>query len=203
MIVSGRARSGKTTQAVEMIRLLRRHRHWDYIYLVCPTHEQDTYDPIRKYITQTYQRVDAEEGFNEEDVFMRLHKRVTRHAENGEKTLIIIDDCSGEQATNTGRKGGLPRMANNARWLKLSLVVITQNLSSITPSLRENAEALVMFNTLNVKEREYLYKERNPFGTVSELEAIYLAATRAPHDFYCQVITNQGVLHFHNFTDTV
>jgi hypothetical protein len=115
------------------------------------------------------------------------------------RLLVLLDDVAGEHAVNTGRKGGLPKLANNARWLNITLVAVVQNLTSVTPALRDNAEGIMFFQTLNVKETALMTEERNPFPTRQQMAETIWKATREPHGFLSQLVTNDGVRHFTNF----
>lgn len=125
-----------------MIKLIRRHQRWDKVYLLCPTSAQDTYNPIRDYIDKVFTHADAA-------VFDQIIQEQKKNPER--RLLVIMDDVAAEAATNTGRKGGLPMLANNARWCNVTLIAMTQNLSSYTPSLRDNAEAIMFFQCMNKK----------------------------------------------------
>lgn len=159
--------------------------------LVCPTVEQSTYEPIRDHVTRFV--TDTQE--------LQALQDLTKRRPDDEPALLVIDDCSGESWTHpSGRKGILPVLTNNARWLSLSIVIITQNISSITPSMRENAEGFMMFQSLNAKEIDYLVEERNSLdGDRREMKALYHRAIREPHDFLMQVITREGVVEFRNW----
>lgn len=194
LLVTGRSKCGKTSVAVYTILQLHKRYKWHHIYLVCPTAEQPTFDPIRKYIERTWKEGD-------EETFTTILRRVKINHAEGRRSLLIIDDCSGDTGTNTGRKGALPTLANNARWLSLSIVIITQNMTSITPSFRDNADCCLMFNTLKQAERNYYLQERNPFDTPQMMKRVMMEAfEKGPHGFLTQVVDNQGV-HFFSGLD--
>jgi len=173
---------------------------WHRIILVSPTSSQPTFNPIRKMIKYTFTEAS-------EDVFNHIERMCAAAMRKGSKnpipspyrTLLIVDDCSAEKSTNRGRKGSYSKLANNARWLNLSIITITQNLSSISPSFRDNAEGLMLFHTLNQKEKEYIIQERNPFDNAKDMYAIMDSARQEPHDFLFQVMTTEGVFHYRNF----
>lgn len=166
-----------------------RKMKWENIYLVSPTAEQHTFDPIRKVFTRTFKH-------GASGIFDRITGLCEKRRD--ERSLLIVDDCAADHGTNTGRKGGFANIANNARWINLSVIVITQNLSSISPSMRDNAEAIIFFRSLNVNEKEYLLRERNPYRTKGEMESVLAQAVGDgdPRSFLLQIITYRAVYHF-------
>lgn len=181
---------------MEIILLLKEHgRHWDDIYVICPTFEQPAYNSLRDMVTKVYEHVDARTE-EDENVFDKLIRKVKKNAEDHRTTLLLVDDCAGEHATNTGRKGGLPKMAANARHWNLSLICITQNLSSMSATVRDNSEGLILFPTMNDDERARFYKERNPFPQRGQLAKVYAHALAPERGFLFQINTTNGVLHF-------
>lgn len=194
MLVSGRSLSGKTTTAVRAINLLNRKWKWDYIYLICPTADQPTYDPIRDKITRVYKHAD-------EEVMATIYKKCEKANKDKEKCLLILDDVAGEENTNRGRKGSLANLSNNARWIGLSMVIITQSMPSITPSFRDNAEAVMFFRTLKKAERQYLLDERNPFHDKESMQEVIRESfpRGQPYTMLLQIVTKQGVHFFRDF----
>jgi hypothetical protein len=62
----------------------------------------------------------------------------------GTNTLIIVDDCASSQAVKQ-RVSELVRLAFSARHYNLSVIVLTQQLSSVAKPFRENISRLVTF----------------------------------------------------------
>lgn len=166
---------------------------WEKFYVICPTWRQETFEPIRDLASRVWKELD-------EEAIEKIRK--TQSAEGAEPALLLIDDCAADYSSNTGRKGGLPGLANNARWLNLSMIVITQNMSSVTPSFRDNCEAVMMFHTLNRKEQKYLFEERNPFrGNLTKMHDVLVEAHGSPHSFLFQIILDDRVVHYKNFEE--
>jgi hypothetical protein len=196
LMVSGRTLSGKTTTTVKFIKYMLKKSKWQRILLVCPTAAQDTFNPIRTLILKVFDSP-SEDTY---DLIYRLCSPKSEKKLSPVRTLLIVDDCSADGSTNKGRKGAFSRLANNARWLNLSMIVISQNMSSISPAFRDNAEGLMLFHTMNKKERQYILDERNPFPkNSSAMESILDSAITEPFDFYFQVNSVQGVFHFKRF----
>jgi hypothetical protein len=174
--------------------MLTRKWKWDYIYLICPTADQKTYDPIREKITRVYKHAN-------EETLANIYKKCERVHADGEKSLLILDDVSAEDTTNRGRKGSLANLSNNARWIGLSMIIITQSMPSITPAFRDNAEAVMVFHTLKRAERQYLLDERNPFQNKETMQRVLQEAfpRGEPHAMLLQIVTDQGVHFFSDF----
>lgn len=150
---------------------------------------QTTYDPVMPWLTHSYTEVT-------EDTLVELQ---TRLKDEQKKTLLLIDDFAAASWLNRGRKGSFADMGNNARWLNLSLIVITQNITSISPSFRNNAEGFIMFQTMIDKEKDILLAERNALEDKSLLEDMFNTATREDHSFFFQYVARDKVYHLKNF----
>ena len=64
----------------------------------------------------------------------------------GTTTLIVVDECASSQAVKS-RVSELIRLAFSARHHGLSVIVLTQQLSSVAKPFRENISRLVTFPT--------------------------------------------------------
>ena len=62
----------------------------------------------------------------------------------GTNTSIVVDACASSQAVKQ-RVSELVRLAFSARHYNLSVIALTQQLSSVTKSFRENVSRLVTF----------------------------------------------------------
>lgn len=126
-------------------------------------------------------------------------KKKQSNGEESARSLLIMDDCAGLSEMNTGRLGSLPALANKSRWMNLSIIIVTQNMTSITPAFRENAEAYILFQTMNRNERKQFLQERNPY-VGDQMEAMLEVAHAEPHGFLFQVISDgKGVLNYNGF----
>ena len=119
--------------------------------------------------------------------------------QDSDKTLLIIDDCAADAATNTGRKGALAKLSNNARWRNCSMIIISQSIASITPAFRDNLEALMFFTSYKIEEREYVVREHNPCGDKNTMREIIDHAHQLPRDFMFEIFHSDGVYIFRNF----
>lgn len=125
------------------------------------------------------------------DRLRSILRRLSEDERARNRTLLLIDDCAGDSALNVGRKGPFATLSNNARHLNLSIIVLTQNMTSISRSFRDNVEALILFRTLHVRELALLVDEHNPYlGERKLLERVYHQVTSQPHHFLFLLFTS-------------
>lgn len=73
----------------------------------------------------------------------------------GTTTLIVVDDCASSQAVKS-RVSELIRLAVSARHYGLSVIVLTQQLSSVAKPFRENISRLVTFSNPSKKDMKVI-----------------------------------------------
>ena len=76
--------------------------------------------------------------------------KLVRWLFEGTNALIILDDCAASKDVK-GRTGELVNLAFSARHMRISVWVLTQKMTSITASFRENVVAIVLFYTPSTK----------------------------------------------------
>ena len=76
----------------------------------------------------------------------------------GTNTLIILDDCAASKDVK-GRTGQLVNLGFSARHIGISVWVLTQKITSITPSFRENVAAIVLFYTPSAKTTKAIFDD--------------------------------------------
>ena len=144
-LIVGPTNSGKSKYVVDQIYGPFRGK-FDYIVLICPTFAHN----------KTYHRI----GENDPRMFVIICKqheveiwlKVVTWLFEGTNTLIILDDCAASKNVK-GRTGQLVELAFSARHIGISVWVLTQKITSITPSFRENVAAIVLFYTPQPKPR--------------------------------------------------
>jgi len=77
---------------------------------------------------------------------------------NGTNTLIAVDDCEASEDVK-GRTRVLVNRAFHARHAGISVWVLTQQLTSIKTSFRENVGVLVLFYTPSAKTMKAIFEE--------------------------------------------
>ena len=144
-LIVGPTNSGKSRFVVDQI-YDPFHVKFDYIVLICPTFAHN----------KTYHRT----GENDPRMFVIIcaqHEvvfwlNVARIFLEGTNTLIILDDCAAFKDVK-GRSGQLVNLGFSARHIDISVWVLTQKITSITPSFRENVAAIILFYTPSAKTR--------------------------------------------------
>ena len=165
-LIVGPTNSGKTQFLVNQLRGPFRGK-FDYIVLICPTfaHNRTLYrfaenDP-RFYVVICEQH-QVETWLKIEQMFLE-----------GANALIVLDDCAASKDVK-GRTGKLVELAFSARHAGISVWVLTQQLTSITKSFRENVGALVLFFTPSAKTIKTIFEEYG--GDLSHCEIKALVA---------------------------
>ena len=76
----------------------------------------------------------------------------------GTNTLIVLDDCAASKDVK-GRTGQLVNLGFSARHIDIRVWVLTQELTGITASFRENVAAIVLFYTLSTKTTNAIFDD--------------------------------------------
>ena len=166
MIIVGMTACGKTHYLLNMLKEDYKNK-FDYIYIVCPT---------IKY-NRTYQNW---EYLNDPDVFaidcehdeiestLETIGTITENdfdIDDEDQILVILDDCAASKASKK-QTSALVKLAFSGRHIHISTIVITQQLTSVAKSYRENLSKFVTFynpcrNDMKYIFNNYLYIEKN------------------------------------------
>jgi len=150
-LIVGPTNSGKSKFIVDQLFGPFRGK-FDYIVLICPTFAHN----------KTYHRI-GENDPRMNVVICEQHeveewlKLVSRLFE-GTNTLLILDDCAATKDVKK-RTGQLVNLAFSARHIGISVWVVTQKLTGITASFRENVAAVVLFYTPSAKTMKAIFDE--------------------------------------------
>jgi len=150
-LIVGPTNSGKSRFVVDQLYGPFRFK-FDNIFLICPTFAHN----------KTYHR------FGENDprmvvIICEQHEveiwlKLGRWFFEGTNTLIILDDCAASKDVK-GRTGQLVNLAFSARHIGISVWVLTQKMTSITASFRENVAAIVLFYTPSAKTTKAIFDD--------------------------------------------
>jgi len=142
-LILGPTNSGKSRFMVDQIYGTFRFK-FDYTVLICPTFAHN----------KTYHRI-GENDPRMDVIVCEQHDvekwlKLVRWLLEGTNTLIILDDCATSKDVK-GRTGELVNLAFSARHMGISIWVLTQKITGITASFRENVAAIVLFYTPSAK----------------------------------------------------
>jgi hypothetical protein len=145
------------------------NRVFDYIIIVCPTIEWNT-----TYLNWSHL---SDNGVIQIPCSQEMINNVLQAVSTifrGTNTLIIVDDCAASQAVKK-RVSELVRLAFSARHYNLSVIVLTQQLSSVAKPFRENISRLVTFYNPSRKDMKVItddYLNGVPQETITEITKI-------------------------------
>ena len=168
MLIVGMTGSGKTQFLLDMLET-EYNRVFDYIIIACPTIEWNT-----TYINWSHL---SDHGVIQIPCSQGMINHVLQAVSTifrGTNTLIIVDDCAASQAVKK-RVSELVRLAFSARHYKLSVIVLTQQLSSVAKPFRENISRLVTFYNPSRKDMKVItddYLNGVPQETITEITKI-------------------------------
>ena len=119
---------------------------FESIFLICPTFEWKYYGDEDFYTIPC-----------DQDEVEKWLKYIVDYVK-GSQTLIILDDCASSKSVKR-RTSELVKLGFSARHYNLSVVVITQQLTSIAKPFRENISKLVTFYNPNKKGMKTIAEE--------------------------------------------
>jgi len=143
--------SGKSRFVVDQIYGPFRFK-FDYIVLICPTFAHN----------KTYHRI-GENDPRMDVIVCEQHDvekwlKLVRWLSEGTNTLIILDDCAASNDVK-GRTDELVNLAFSARHIGISVWLLTQKMTGITSSFRENVAAIVLFYTPSAKTTKAIFDD--------------------------------------------
>jgi cellulose biosynthesis protein BcsQ len=168
MLIVGMTGSGKTQFLLNMLET-EYNRVFDYIIIVCPTIEWNT-----TYLNWSHL---SDNGVIQIPCSQEMINNVLQAVSTifrGTNTLIVVDDCASSQAVKK-RVSELVRLAFSARHYNLSVIVLTQQLSSVAKPFRENISRLVTFYNPSRKDMKVItddYLNGVPQETITEITKI-------------------------------
>ena len=125
--------------------------HFEYIYLVCPTLEDNKTYQSWKYLNEP----EVYEIACDHDKVEEILRDIVESAKNT-NSLIILDDCAASKDVKN-RTSELVKLAFHGRHIGLSTLVITQQLTSIAKPYRMNISKLVTFYNSYKDDTKYIF----------------------------------------------
>ena len=152
-LIVGQTNSGKSRFVVGQIYgPFRGKFEYMYIVLICPTFVHN----------KTYLQIGENDPrmsvirCKQHEVEICLNIVIERFW--GTNTLIILDDCAASKDVK-GRTGQLVNLGFSDRHIGISVWVLTQKITSITPSFRENVAAIVLLYTPSAKTTKAIFDD--------------------------------------------
>jgi hypothetical protein len=132
-----------------------------------------------------------------EDTINQVYERIQQNSENGEKSLVFIDDMTASLKRSKFIQDTLKKMIYNRRHLKLNIILTAQSYVNIPLDCRKTIENLILFKP-SKKEFELVFEEL--FETKKDLALkIMKVAYDRPHNFVFLNIPTQRI--FRNFDE--
>lgn len=164
LLVSGRAGSGKTWLAVDLVDRIFRNQI-DRIIVICPTWTtQDVFRCLDDLVKPERDVFELEKD-TFDSIYQQILQQIKYCKENGKspiRTLLFIDDCGSNNLIHGGRISNFGKLAIQFRHLNVSSIVIVQNPKLVSPNYRENANHFIFFPCHRKEEMEWIYKEFTP-----------------------------------------
>jgi len=150
-LIVGPTNSGKSRFVVDQLYGPFRGK-FDFIVLICPTFMHNN----------TYHRIGENDPRMDvivcEQHDVEIWLKLVRWLFVGTNTLIILDDCAASKDVK-GRTGELVNLAFSARHMGISVWALTQKLTGIRSSFRENVAAIVLFYTPSARTTKAIFKD--------------------------------------------
>jgi len=152
VVIVGPTGCGKSRFVVDTLRGPLRGK-FNFIVLICPTYAWNkTYRGFAKDDPQFLAlQPDASNEGEVEDMLQQCFAVFDRG-----QTLLIVDDCAFSKDVKK-RSSELVRLAFSGRHKGISLWILTQQLSSISKPVRDNACCIVTFHTPSQKDIDSLW----------------------------------------------
>ena len=165
MIIVGMTCCGKTKFLLDFLE--KEYMNcFETIFLICPTFEWNTtYEEWKYYRDEDFYAIPCDQ--DEVEKWLKYIVYYTK----GSQSLIILDDCASSKSVKR-RTSELVKLGFSARHYNLSVVVITQQLTSIAKPFRENISKLVTFYNPNKKDMKTIVEEYLGNIDKKELEKI-------------------------------
>ena len=145
---------GKTTLAMKLILQVFRIQV-DRIIVVCPTYQQKTYDDLRPLV-------------NDRDVYSDVSEKTLEHiwqllllnskTNSPQRILLLLDDVAGSKEVYAKRTGTFAKIAIQTPHWNVSLMILSQQPTSVAPAFRQNAENIIIFPCEGQQDFDWIKK---------------------------------------------
>lgn len=141
---------------------------------------------------EKWKAINFDEDYVEEHVFKTYNEAQVQNLfeniqeesiENPRNVLFIFDDMMGDNILSSGRIQTIDRLASTGRHFDISVAVIFQKFMKFSPTTRENATNVVIFEQKNSTALEQIASEYKGSMTLPDFFKVYNFATNEPFSF--------------------
>jgi len=193
LIISGKPRSGKSTLALGLLTSKGKNRvyrgRFNHIIIFVPKHS------LSSLRTNPFDKLAPEKVFNEltTDNLEKAYEMVKANAENGETTLIFLDDMASSLKQSMKTQELFNKICFNRRHLKTSIMFLVQTFKAIPINCRKTASHIILFKNHNKLENEAVFSEIL-FLERKIVDLLFKYVYDASHQFL-YIDVNSGTLH--------
>jgi energy-coupling factor transporter ATP-binding protein EcfA2 len=198
-LVTGPCGSGKSTLAVFLVLLME--SNFDRFIFVCPSYyDQELFRLVDHLVIRKKDiyHEPTNSTFDEikEDILI-VNAHCKKEGKPKVRTLIMVDDLAGLHVLHGGRFGSFPNFCVSARHSGTSLIVISQQPTSVTPAFRDNANCIIAFPSNRDLDIRWLIKEyKMPNMDAQRMKTLILRAWRGVDDDGAEDDENNFGKHF-------
>jgi hypothetical protein len=135
----------------------------------------------------------------DEKLLQTIYEKAEEHAEEEEFTLAVLDDASSKLKTNKPIIDGLTQLVHRHRHLRLSMMILVQDLVSVCLSVRKNADAIFYFRPTNEKSNKIFREEFLGGFSKDEADKFMDFVFRKKGDFLMVKLNVQPFEYYRNF----
>lgn len=182
VFITGKCGAGKTELGIELISTVFRHQI-DRLIVVCPTfHSQESFRRLDSMISREQDIFTHPTSKTFEQIQENIElvsKKLKAMKQRSLRTMVFVDDLSGLNIIHGGRLGAFANFSIKSRHFDCSMIVISQQATSVSPAFRDNVTAVVAFPSQRKEEIKWLLREytRHDFSD-DHMKSLVTAAWR-------------------------
>jgi hypothetical protein len=182
IIVSACRRSGKTFLTRDQLYQINKHQKFDVVFLFCETGD---YNKDFEYIPPRFKYNEYNENTLGE-IIKKQEKCMIQCNKDGTtppKVLIIFDDVA--STTALFYSPNINKLFTLGRHINMSVIYLTQHISSISPKQRKNADVICAFKDPNRDNKKTLINQFMSIDSEKQGEEIYNLCFTEPYMCIC------------------
>ena len=188
LVILAKRNSGKSYLMKNLLQYSVKINEFQKIYCISPT------EKINKFYSDIIPENCIFDNYSEEWVLSLIEKMSkinegkTQQSQSPINCLLILDDCTSD--VNMHQAKGIKMLYTRGRHSFIAICVISQNLKSVSPSIRNNSD-YILTGQLNASNIEQLCESyRCPIISKKDFITLYKNST-ADYNFF--VINNNSV----------